>query len=279
MTTSTPSAASREPIRFAFGKNWERFAATVNDATISTAVASLRNMLEIEGLDGRSFIDVGCGSGLFSLAARRLGAQVHSFDYDAQSVGTTLALRERYLAHDSAWRVEQGSILDRNYLQNLGRYDVVYSWGVLHHTGEMWSALANTVDLVKPGGRLFIAIYNDQGHPSRYWYHIKRLYNRTPALLRPLILVPCFIRLRGPMLVRDLLHGHPLRSWRSYGKERGMSPWYDVVDWVGGFPFEVAKPEQIFDFCRTRGFVLTRLKTCGSGRGCNEYVFTANRQV
>lgn len=265
--------------RFAFGRNWAKFASGVDESVIATAVHSLRTMLGVETLRDRSFVDVGCGSGLFSLAARRLGATVLSFDYDPLSVATTARLRERAAPNDSAWRIEQGSVLDVEYLRRLGTFDIVYSWGVLHHTGAMWDAIRNVTQLLAPNGQLFIALYNDQGRYSRYWTRIKRLYNTLPSYLRFLVLVPCFVRLRGPMLVRDLLRGHPLRSWRNYGAERGMSPWYDVVDWVGGYPFEVARPEEIFDYYRARGFQLQRLKTCRGGRGCNEYVFAAPAEV
>ncbi|HEV8331068.1 MAG TPA: class I SAM-dependent methyltransferase [Steroidobacteraceae bacterium] len=263
-----------ERLRFAFGENWSRFATQLDESRIQTAVESLRSMLGVQDLKGRSFLDIGCGSGLFSLAARQLGARVLSFDYDPASVATAQRLRESICPDDAQWRIEPASVLDASYLASLGRFDVVYSWGVLHHTGSMWKALENAAEMTAPGGTLFIAIYNDQGRYSRWWYWTKWLYNWLPHSLRFLVMVPCFARLRGPMLVRDLLKGRPLQSWRSYrDKSRGMSPWYDVVDWVGGFPFEVAKPEEIFDFHRARGYTLLRLKTCGGGRGCNEFVF------
>jgi 2-polyprenyl-6-hydroxyphenyl methylase/3-demethylubiquinone-9 3-methyltransferase len=275
MGISSETNSSAGGARFEFGKNWSRYFATINDAAIASAVESLKDKLATSDLSGRTFIDIGCGSGLFSLAALRLGADVVSFDYDLDSVRTAMRLRDLHASAESAWRIDQGSVLDRSYLETLGRFDVVYSWGVLHHTGEMWIAIENATAMVRPGGTVFIAIYNDQGRYSRWWLRIKELYNWLPRLLRLLVLVPCFIRLRGPMLLRDLVHGHPLRTWRSYGRTRGMSPWYDVVDWVGGLPFEVAKPDEIFDFFRRRGFVLSRLKTCAGGRGCNEYVFVA----
>jgi hypothetical protein len=145
---------------------------------------------------------------------------------------------------------------------------------VLHHTGAMWQALENAAHRVAPGGRLFIAIYNDQGRASRMWLSTKKAYNAMPSWARWLVLLPAFVRLWGPTTVRDILSGKPGRTWRSVKETRGMDPWRDVVDWVGGLPFEVATPEAIFSFHKARGFVLDHMKTCAGGHGCNEFVFT-----
>jgi SAM-dependent methyltransferase len=261
-------------LRFEFGRNWSRYLAHVNGARLETARESLRRMLRVETLAGQRFLDVGSGSGLFSLAARQEGATVYSFDFDPDSVACTRELKRRYFDGDPAWIIEQGSVLDSEYLSRLGRFDIVYSWGVLHHTGAMWRALENVVPLVNDCGKLFVAIYNDQGRTSRRWEALKRLYNVLPTPLRPLVLVPAFARFWGPTLLRDLLRGKPGGSWRAYGRSaRGMSPWHDVVDWVGGYPFEVAKPEEILAFFREKGFALDQLTTCGGGLGCNEFVF------
>jgi 2-polyprenyl-3-methyl-5-hydroxy-6-metoxy-1,4-benzoquinol methylase len=269
--TSQDEIAAHE--RFAFGDNWRRFLAILDENRIIRAEDSLRRMLDVSELRGKTFLDIGCGSGLFSLAARRLGACVHSFDYDRQSVACAQELRRRYFPEDRDWRIEEGSALDFGYLASLDSFDVVYAWGVLHHTGAMWQALGNTAALVAPAGKLFIAIYNDQGKISERWRAIKRTYNRLPGGLRFMVTVPVLAHLYWRRTLRDSLRGRPLETWRNEGKERGMSPWRDLIDWVGGYPFEVAKPEAILDFYLRRGFVLRRLTTCGGSLGCNEYVF------
>lgn len=267
------STDATDTSRFAFGANWRRYVEQLDEAAIRRAEMSVRTLLDVDDLNGRRFLDVGSGSGLFSLAARRLGAFVLSFDYDPESAAVTESLRRRFAPNDSSWRVERGSALDAAYLAGLGQFDIVYAWGVLHHTGDMWAALGNVASNVAPNGTLAIAIYNDQGSASRRWAWIKRTYNRLPRSLRFAVLCPAFLRLWGPRILRDALAGRRFAAWREYDRERGMSPWRDVVDWVGGWPFEVATPDAIIAFFAKGGFTLARSKTVGHGHGCNEFIF------
>lgn len=259
--------------RFEFGANWTRFLSVLDEQRILSAEQSLKLNLQVRDLAGKRMLDAGSGSGLYSLAARRLGATVHSFDFDPASVACTRELRERYFAGDANWKVEEGSVLDPAYLGALGQFDVVYSWGVLHHTGAMWDALGNMAPLVARGGKLFIAIYNDQGKKSRQWTATKRFYNKAPRALRPVIAGVVCVNQWWRRWLKDAVKLRPFESWREVRTLRGMSAWHDVVDWVGGYPFEVAKPEEIFDFYHSRGFNLVKMTTDGGSSGCNQFVF------
>lgn len=263
--------------RFPFGRNWASFLEVLDEGRIAEAETSLAQMIGRDRIAGATFLDVGSGSGLSSLAAMRLGARrVHSFDFDPDSVGCTQELRRRYFPDAANWTIERGSALDAEYLGSLGRWQVVYSWGVLHHTGDMWRALDLVSCLVERGGALFIALYNDQGPTSRFWTRVKRLYNRGPVSRAAILatFVPWWVA-RGAAVDLVLRRKNPLRRYREYQASRGMSVLHDWKDWLGGYPFEVATPEAAFDFLRARGFSLVRLKTCGGGLGCNEWVFVS----
>lgn len=254
------------PDRFAFGKNWTAFLSVINEDRIASAMEKLNAI--VGDLKGKTFLDIGSGSGIHSLAAVRLGATlVRSFDYDQDSVNCTAEMKRRF-ARDANWSIEQGSALDENYIRSLGKFDIVYSWGVLHHTGDMWKALE--LATIPATGKLIIAIYNDEGRKSRIWKAVKARYVHSGVIGRKLIEIATLLFLWGRGF---LIHPRQtIATWNGYSQSRGMSAWHDVVDWAGGYPFEVAKPDQLFKFFHERGFELANMTTC-IGHGCNEFVF------
>lgn len=264
--------------RFQFGANWKAFLETINDERIQEAEYSLKEMLGVGNLQGKRFLDIGSGSGLFSLAARRLGANVYSFDYDPESVGCTKELRKRYYPHDDNWVVEAGSVLDEAYLASVGQFDVVYSWGVLHHSGNMSKALNNAMLPVSDQGMLFIAIYNDQGISSKFWKKVKETY--CSSSLGRIFISSVFVPLFALQSIAKgiIKYKNPLGYFSSYKNKRGMSLYHDWVDWLGGYPFEVAKPEEVFGLYKSHGYTLERLITTNR-LGCNQFVFRKVKDI
>ena len=258
--------------RFAFGENWAKFLKKMNPERIRDAEESLTKWLG--DVKGKTFLDIGSGSGLFSLAARNLGAWVTSFDYDPDSVRCTQKLKERFHADDETWPVFKGSALDRKMLAGLGKFDIVYSWGVLHHTGKMWEAMDNAAVMVRDKGLLYISIYNDQGGYSERWKRLKRFYLSVPPRWQPLFAgTVLFFRELRPLLSQILRLKNPIAYWKARKQSRGMSYWTDWIDWIGGYPFEVAKPEDVFEFFKGRGFTLMGFTTNRCEASCNEFVF------
>jgi SAM-dependent methyltransferase len=256
---------------FAFGENWARFLKSLSDRQIERATSAVNDLVGRD-LRGKTFIDIGSGSGLSSLAARRLGARVYSFDYDPHSVACTQELRRRFSPNDEAWTVVQGSVLDKTYLATLGQFDIVYSWGVLHHTGQMWKAIENAAHLVRPGGLFAIGIYNFRGgrRGTATWAKLKRWYCSAPRWQQA--------TWESAYLTWDLISmaavaRNPIRKIRNYHSGRGMSWRHDAIDWLGGYPYEAATPGEILDFVRRKfNFVLIK-QNVDLQLGVSEFVF------
>lgn len=238
----------QDKITFSFGENWQNFISSIDEDSIQNAKSSLTEFLGLENLKGKSFLDIGCGSGLFSYAAFCLGAKkLVSFDVDQLSVNCCKYLFAKANSPEN-WELYRGSILDNNFISGLERADIVYSWGVLHHTGKMFEAIKNSARLVNKGGYFFIAIYNkDEGkRGSEFWLRIKKLYNYSPVIGKRILETLYILSYFGSEVIK---FKNPLRNIRSKG--RGMSFRTDVIDWLGGLPYEFATVEEITSFMST----------------------------
>jgi SAM-dependent methyltransferase len=257
---------SRGEITFSFGRNWEDYVDQVTGDDVASAMADIVEWLGQNAVRGKTVLDIGCGSGIHSLAFRRLGAHsVRSFDYDSHSVDA--ALRFVNLEGEPPdWVVTPGSILDRQFVGSLGRFDIVYSWGVLHHTGAMWRAMDAAGRLVHPGGHLWVSLY---AKGPRYPHDLatKRRYNASPPPLKRLMVWRQILR---AMSWRLRHFKNPLAWNQKVG--RGMDVYHDIVDWLGGLPYEVAGENEVLGFYRRRGFILERIKAEREG-GCSVYLF------
>jgi 2-polyprenyl-3-methyl-5-hydroxy-6-metoxy-1,4-benzoquinol methylase len=263
------------PESFPFGRNWQQFVKRhLTPEREQLAQHALASLFEAD-LAGTRFIDIGAGSGLFSLAAHRLGArEVISVDIDPESTFACHTLR-RQVGEPPTWSIQQGSILDPTFTASIGPADIVYSWGVLHHTGSMWPAIQNASSLVPSKGMLGIGIYNrvEGGFlDSHRWWQIKRFYNRAPAAMRVLMEV-AYISKWSIGVLRD--RKNPVQAAREYQSTRGMALRTDVKDWLGGFPYEYASPDEIVSFCTTEcGLETLKVAPVGSrSTGNNEFVF------
>jgi SAM-dependent methyltransferase len=250
-----------ERITFSFGENWLNYVKTFDEEKFREAKRSLADLLDTDNLAGKTFLDIGSGSGVFSLAAVDMGAQaVISIDVDPKSVQACREIKGR--ADVSHWTILEGSILDLNLIERLPKADIVYSWGVLHHTGAMWQAIDNAATLVNDGGLFVIAIYNHHWSSS-FWLRFKQVYNRSGDFFKKLMV---WFLLVPRVLVRVLKGKPPLKD------KRGMSVYYDAIDWAGGFPYEYASFDEVVSFCQGRGFVL-RDSIRTNSIGCNQFVF------
>ena len=262
----------QKELRFEFGANWQSYLDHyLSPERIAQARQHLLSFIGREDLRGLRILDIGSGSGIHSMAAFQAGAaEVVSFDYDADSVMATRRLHAMCQSPEN-WRVMQGSVLDLEFMSSLGQFDLVYAWGVLHHTGSVWSAIDQVSTCVKPGGLMYIALYDSDwsAESPEFWCRIKTRYTSSSAMVRRIYeawYVARFVLRYNPFRL-----GHLLQHAREYKKNRGMDFYHDVKDWLGGWPMEYTRIYDVIPFLLARKMKLLRTKV---GEANTEYLFS-----
>lgn len=267
--------------QFAFGKNWKSFSASaLTQERVDRARADFRDLVKSVPLRGKTFLDIGFGQGLALCLAREDGAIVCGNDIDSKCTeALIMTLRLFPQVDPDSIEVVIGSILDDSVIARLrnlpgvgaaGGFDIVHSWGALHHTGAMDDAIERAASLVRGRGHLIIAIYN-RNWTSPIWSVIKRGFVVSPRLIQRVLIVlfyPLIAVTKAAVTGRN-----PFR------KDRGMDFYHDVVDWIGGFPYECAKAEEISTKLEALNFELERLIPAAIPTGCNQFVFRRRYSV
>lgn len=251
---------------FDFGENWKNFSSNaLYDSSLKECISSLVELFQRPDLKANSFLDIGCGSGIFSIAARCLYASpVVGFDISKNSVTAAQNNIIRFAPNKSEISFLEGSILDKNFIERLGKFDRVYAWGSLHHSGDLWQALSNTASTVKDGGELVVAIY--QTHwSSPIWSIIKRLYNASPKIIQKLMIIIFYFVI---LIAKTICTGK-----NPYTMKRGMSFYYDVVDWIGGYPYQYATKDQVVNFLSKYGLKMLNFIPATLPTGNHQYLF------
>ena len=258
---------------FAFGRNWERYAELIDPARIAWAEASILEFVAAEDIESSRFFDIGCGSGLFSLAALNLGAgEVVAGDVDPVSVSTTNKVLQA-AGPDGRWTVRECSVFELDE-SDLGTFDIVYSWGVLHHTGDMWRAIECAAQFVRPCGLLFLALYR-RTVLCGLWRIEKRWFTRGPDWYRAMVRQAYRLAFVAGLLATGR---RPAAFFADYRRKRGMDWMHDMEDWLGGYPYESVRPDALEAYLTKRGFALLTSKVRPGGlgllgSGCDEFLF------
>lgn len=265
--SSVADLTARES-HFDFGKNWAEYSEHIDERRLGAAMDSLRQL--VPEISGKTLLDIGSGSGLFSAAALRLGAKhVHAMDIDEDSVATTRRVLEAH-AQGGSWTVQQRSVFDLSP-EHIGQFDIVYSWGVLHHTGDMWRAIERASRMVAPGGIFVFALYH-KTPLCGVWRLEKRGYMRAPPAVQKAA------RRAYELLFRIARFAYG-RGFSDVEMDRGMHFEHDVHDWMGGYPYESTSPDEVFKKMDALGFervveLPVKVHLAGLfGTGCSEYVY------
>jgi SAM-dependent methyltransferase len=255
---------------FNFGSNWKNYSKyALSGKKIETAKLHFDKLFENIDLNEKSFLDIGFGQGLSLLIATEKNANTVGCDINPLCSEVLLFNMKMFNNNLNEIPVVIGSINDETTVENILKlndgnlFDIVHSWGVLHHTGNMWKAIEKSKNLVTKNGIFVIAIYNKH-FTAKFWHLIKKVYNSSGWFIKNLMLAGYL-----PLIfIRYLLYfQNPMKL------PRGMNIYYDAIDWLGGYPYQYASIDEILDYMNQNGFTQVRIVKTSGFTGCNEFVF------
>ncbi|HEX2957324.1 MAG TPA: class I SAM-dependent methyltransferase [Chitinispirillaceae bacterium] len=262
--------------QFDFGKNWASFSrSALSTIRIETARNDFNNLFSGIPLKGKTFLDIGFGQGLSLLFANEAGAVTVGNDINPSCYDAINESARFFNLSSITFPLILGSILENTTIENIQRalerkmlFDIVHSWGVLHHTGGMYDALSKAMNLVARGGYFVIAIYNYH-YTSLLWRFIKLIYCKSHPCLKKLMITVFY-----PLIAAAKF---AVTGKNPFKKDRGMNFYYDVIDWIGGYPYEYASKQKIINYCEEYGFTCIRCVDADVPTGCNQFVFYKSR--
>ena len=255
---------------FKFGENWKNFSNLIDNNRLKEAVTSLKKLTNKKSLNNLSFLDIGCGSGLSSLAAIQLNCKkIYAIDQDEQSIKTTKKVLQK--SRFKKVKVEKKDLFTLNEKE---KFDIVYSWGVLHHTGNMLEAIKKSTKMVSKNGILILALYK-KTKLCNLWKIEKYIYKSSPKVIQNFIKNLFIFLFKLAMILKRKNFSNYINDYKT---KRGMDFYHDVHDWLGGYPYESISFEEISKIMDKFGYKMIRSfqvkKQIGFfGTGCDEYVF------
>ena len=266
-------------IVFDFGENWKNYSYNaISKQKIKEAKKDFKKLFNKIDLKGKTFIDIGFGQGLSLLIAQQLEAKPVGCEINRRCLRALLINQKKFFKKAEKIPVVIGSILDQKTIQKLkkinlkkkdSKFQIVHSWGVLHHSGKMWKAINNAVSLVTENGYLAISIYNKHWS-SPFWHKVKYFYNISPRLIRRLLI---FIFYWIIFIGKFIITGED-----PFKLKRGMDYYFNIIDWVGGYPYEYASIKEVKKYIELKGFRTIKVIPAQMPTGCNEFVFIKKKE-
>lgn len=213
---------------------------------------------------GKSVLDSGCGTGIFSIIFAKNGAgQVTGIDISPGSLGTAEGLKQKFGLSNA--RFEQQDMLHLPYPDAC--FDIVWAWGTVHHTTDPLGAIDGLIRVLKPGGSILLAIYKKT---KVTWIHeaIRKTLVRTPR--RSWNALAKIMAFFGTPIVWTFKRREKARQGETLSEL--------ILDWYFVPIRHYYKPDEIRTFLEGKGFKIENyLAHSGRFNSSSNFIFKARK--